>query len=77
MSPSSTRSERSARCPRCPRCGTAFDCGMQMTPGQCWCRALPPLPAERLDPKSRCLCPECLAAEIARAARGETGDERG
>ncbi|OLL33585.1 hypothetical protein BTH42_00905 [Burkholderia sp. SRS-W-2-2016] len=70
MKTSSTRPAGSARC---PRCGRAFDCGMRTEPGQCWCRELPPLPAERLDPASPCLCPECLAAEIARAARGGAG----
>ncbi|WP_085482755.1 cysteine-rich CWC family protein [Paraburkholderia susongensis] len=67
MNRSSTRSERSVRC---PRCGNAFDCGMQDGTSHCWCRALPPLPAERLEPGGRCLCPECLAGEIARAAQG-------
>ncbi|WP_233799640.1 cysteine-rich CWC family protein [Paraburkholderia sp. HP33-1] len=73
MKPSSARSGRSARC---PRCGNPFDCGMQAEPSNCWCRALPPLPAERLEPGGRCLCPECLAAEIARATREASGDER-
>ncbi|HEY2019585.1 cysteine-rich CWC family protein [Paraburkholderia sp.] len=67
MNPSST----SARSARCPRCGNAFDCCMHAGPDECWCQALPPLPADRLSPASPCLCPECLAAEIARAARGE------
>jgi hypothetical protein len=31
---------------------------------------MPALPAERLDPGSRCLCPECLAADIARVQAG-------
>ncbi|MEX3853770.1 cysteine-rich CWC family protein [Paraburkholderia sp. BR10923] len=74
MKPSSTRSGSSARC---PRCGNAFDCGMQgETSSPCWCRALPPLPAERLKPGGRCLCPECLAAEIAQATREASGIER-
>ncbi|AXE90993.1 cysteine-rich CWC family protein [Paraburkholderia terricola] len=66
MKPSASRSEGSARC---PRCGNAFDCGMHAQPSECWCREMPVLPADRLDPAGRCLCPECLAAEIARAAR--------
>ncbi|MCC8401950.1 cysteine-rich CWC family protein [Paraburkholderia sp. MMS20-SJTN17] len=73
MKPSVTRSWRSARC---PRCGNTFDCAMQAEPSSCWCRALPPLPAERLEPGGQCLCPECLAAEIARATREASGDER-
>ncbi|MGF6769558.1 hypothetical protein P3T18_002028 [Paraburkholderia sp. GAS199] len=58
---------------RCPRCGNAFDCGMHAQPFECWCSALPPLPADRLEPGGRCLCPECLAAEIARAAQEGPG----
>jgi len=50
---------------------------MHAQPFDCWCRELQPLPAERLDPASRCLCPECLVAEIARAAQGESGTEQG
>nr|WP_244219943.1 hypothetical protein [Paraburkholderia terricola] len=42
---------------------------MHAQPSECWCREMPVLPADRLDPAGRCLCPECLAAEIARAAR--------
>jgi hypothetical protein len=38
---------------------------MQKEPFDCWCRRMPALPRERLDPAGRCLCPECLAAEIA------------
>jgi len=52
---------------RCPRCGRSFDCGREARTADCWCRAMPPLPAERLKPGSRCMCPECLAEEIARA----------
>ncbi|MFM0740050.1 cysteine-rich CWC family protein [Paraburkholderia xenovorans] len=58
---------------RCPRCGRAFDCGMHAQPFDCWCRALPALPADRLDPGGRCLCPECLAEEIARVAGAGAG----
>ncbi|MEW9581320.1 cysteine-rich CWC family protein [Paraburkholderia sp. DGU8] len=70
MKPSASRSQRSARC---PRCGNAFDCAMHAQLSECWCREMPPLPADRLDPRSRCLCPECLAAEIARAAQAGQG----
>jgi len=51
---------------RCPRCGCAFDCAMHGQPFDCWCKSMPALPADRLEPGGRCLCPECLAAEIAR-----------
>ncbi|RZF31132.1 hypothetical protein EVC45_04040 [Paraburkholderia sp. UYCP14C] len=74
MKSSSARSERSARC---PRCGNAFDCGMRgETSSPCWCRALPPLPAGRLKPGSGCLCPQCLAAEIAQATREASGEQQ-
>ncbi|MFM0597358.1 cysteine-rich CWC family protein [Paraburkholderia dilworthii] len=67
MKPSTSRHESSARC---PRCGNAFDCSRHAQPFDCWCREMPSLPAERLDPAGGCLCPECLAAEIARATQG-------
>ncbi|REG60589.1 hypothetical protein B0G80_3393 [Paraburkholderia sp. BL6669N2] len=70
MKPSVSRSEGRARC---PRCGNAFDCAMHGQPFDCWCREMPPLPADRLDPTGRCLCPECLAAEIAQAAQVRPG----
>jgi len=46
---------------------------MHAEPFDCWCREMPALPRERLDPAGRCLCPECLAAEIARTAQPEPG----
>ncbi|WP_460906001.1 cysteine-rich CWC family protein [Paraburkholderia jirisanensis] len=52
---------------RCPRCGRSFDCGREAQAADCWCHAMPPLPAELLKPGSRCMCPECLVEEIARA----------
>ncbi|QDQ82395.1 cysteine-rich CWC family protein [Paraburkholderia megapolitana] len=62
---------RSAASGRCPRCGRAFDCGMRAEPAagapDCWCRSMPALPANRLKAGRACLCPECLADEIARA----------
>ncbi|MFC0695303.1 cysteine-rich CWC family protein [Paraburkholderia humisilvae] len=75
MNPTATRSaatshgpsSRESKCGRCPRCGRSFDCGKEARATDCWCRAMPPLPAERLKAGSRCLCPECLAEEIARA----------
>lgn len=60
---------RSANSARCPRCGSAFDCGMRAPSDDCWCRQMPPLPADRLERSRGCLCPQCLAAEIARAAQ--------
>ncbi|WP_075643435.1 cysteine-rich CWC family protein [Paraburkholderia ginsengiterrae] len=71
MKPSAPRSASSARC---PRCGNSFDCGRHAQPFDCWCRQMPPLPADRLEPGGRCLCPECLAAEIARAAQSRAGE---
>ncbi|MBN3811217.1 cysteine-rich CWC family protein [Paraburkholderia sp. Ac-20347] len=50
---------------RCPRCGNRFDCGRHAEPFDCWCKSLPALPASQLDPRGRCLCPECLAAAVA------------
>ncbi|TDN68171.1 cysteine-rich CWC family protein [Paraburkholderia sp. BL10I2N1] len=52
---------------RCPRCGRSFDCGRGDQASECWCRSMPALPAERLEAGRGCLCPECLAEEIARA----------
>jgi hypothetical protein len=50
---------------RCPRCGSVFDCGRNTEPFDCWCKALPAVPASQLDPRGRCLCPGCLAAAVA------------
>ncbi|WP_144154845.1 cysteine-rich CWC family protein [Paraburkholderia sp. BCC1885] len=55
---------------RCPRCGSAFDCTAREQPFDCWCKSMPALPADRLEPDGRCLCPECLVVEIARAQAG-------
>jgi len=49
----------------CPRCGGAFQCGAG-SPGGCWCAALPnvmPIPSIGT---SDCLCPKCLAEDVAR-----------
>ncbi|HZZ13253.1 MAG TPA: cysteine-rich CWC family protein [Paraburkholderia sp.] len=54
---------------RCPRCGNAFDCGMHQQPFDCWCRDMPAMPVDRLKAGGGCLCPECLAGEIARAVQ--------
>ncbi|MEM5327330.1 cysteine-rich CWC family protein [Paraburkholderia sp. JHI2823] len=55
---------------RCPRCGNSFDCGRNTEPFDCWCKSLPALPANELDPRGRCLCPECLVAAMAPAPGG-------
>jgi hypothetical protein len=41
----------------CSRCGAMFRCAND---AQCWCKALPHLSADRLDPLMGCLCPDCL-----------------
>jgi Cysteine-rich CWC len=51
----------------CARCGTAFQCGLG---GDCWCAAEPvraPMPAPGSG--EDCLCPACLRAAAAGAAR--------
>ncbi len=59
---------------RCPRCGRSFDCGARTAPFTCWCQARPSLPpAPRPAGGARCLCPECLADEIARRVSAERG----
>ena len=50
---------------RCPRCARMFDCGRHAEPFDCWCKTLPALPASQVDPRGRCVCPECLAAAVA------------
>jgi hypothetical protein len=62
---------------RCPRCGRLFDCGRHTEPFDCWCRTLPALPASELDPRGRCLCPECLVEAAAAAAAPESPETRG
>lgn len=61
---------------RCPRCGRAFDCGRHTEPFDCWCKTLPAVPANQLDPRGRCLCPECLAAAVAAGAAPQDAGER-
>jgi hypothetical protein len=68
MNPSTPR-PRETISARCPHCGRSFDCGRNATTLACWCKSMPPLPADRLEPGSRCLCPECLADKIARTQR--------
>ncbi|WP_321886039.1 cysteine-rich CWC family protein [Paraburkholderia bannensis] len=68
-------SSHAVRHARCPRCGNAFDCGRHTEPFDCWCKALPAVPANQLDPRGRCMCPECLAAAVAAGgvSRGGAG----
>ncbi|WP_109479028.1 cysteine-rich CWC family protein [Paraburkholderia sp. C35] len=73
MKPSSSGSAESsaASSVRCPRCRRVFDCGARGDRSGCWCMSMPALPAETLDPGMSCLCPECLAAAIARTRATE------
>lgn len=61
------------KCARCPRCGRSFDCGRNTQPFDCWCSTLPAVPASKLDPRGRCLCPECLAEAAAPGPDDATG----
>jgi hypothetical protein len=70
MNPSAPHAQVRAASARCPRCGSAFDCAMHGQPFECWCKAMPAMPAERLERGGRCLCPECFVAEIARVQAG-------
>ena len=54
----------------CTRCGAQFGCGRQ--DADCWCSALPSLPATALDALQDCYCRRCLADII--AARSATAD---
>lgn len=47
----------------CTRCGAEFGCGRN--DADCWCNALPPLPAAALDELKDCYCPRCLADIVA------------
>ncbi|RKU00891.1 hypothetical protein C7H84_24835 [Burkholderia sp. Nafp2/4-1b] len=59
---------------RCPHCGRGFDCGAGTQPFDCWCASMPVVPGEALPTDgARCLCPECLAAEIAQRMAGAAG----
>jgi hypothetical protein len=59
---------------RCPRCGRIFDCGAHSQPFVCWCAAMPGLPAGAQPALgARCLCPECLADDIARRVSAAQG----
>ncbi|PMS11002.1 cysteine-rich CWC family protein [Trinickia caryophylli] len=51
----------------CPGCGAKFDCACDAKPHVCWCAAMPKVSAERLVPGQSCLCPQCLAAALARS----------
>ncbi|WP_323050117.1 cysteine-rich CWC family protein [Caballeronia mineralivorans] len=48
---------------RCALCGAQFHCAQQMGDAECWCASLPGLPADRLNPRMTCLCPDCLREE--------------
>ncbi|HEV7835496.1 MAG TPA: cysteine-rich CWC family protein [Caballeronia sp.] len=52
---------------RCALCGAFFRCAQQTGDAQCWCAALPALPAGRLNPDMTCLCPDCLREETQRS----------
>lgn len=52
----------------CTRCGAGFGCGRQ--DADCWCSALPSLPATALVAAQDCYCPRCLADIV--AARSAT-----
>lgn len=73
---SSPSSDPGVKSVRCPRCGRLFDCARHAEPFDCWCKTLPALPANQVDPRGRCMCPECLATSVAaeQAVRTETPD---
>jgi hypothetical protein len=48
---------------------------MHGEPFDCWCRAMPALPAGRIEAADGCLCPECLAGEMAQVARAQQKGE--
>lgn len=52
----------------CARCGKTFGCGMKDGASTCWCAELPPALPVPVEGEGACLCPDCLKAEIARAA---------
>ena len=61
----------------CPQCGARFECKQA---AGCWCAELPwtlPVPTDRADAATGCLCPKCLRAALARkaAAPGLAPDE--
>jgi hypothetical protein len=53
----------------CPSCAADFECGRHASEG-CWCATLEPLGEQALAGLAafagRCLCPLCLAEQIAR-----------
>ncbi|MBI5772375.1 MAG: cysteine-rich CWC family protein [Verrucomicrobia bacterium] len=50
---------------KCSRCGAAFTCDIAAGRSTCWCFALPHVPPAG-KPEQDCLCPQCLAAAMAR-----------
>jgi nicotinate-nucleotide--dimethylbenzimidazole phosphoribosyltransferase len=59
----------------CSRCGVTLACGAQA--GECWCQALPSLPAEALDPEQDCMCEACLLSMHIDAALNQKTMPRG
>ena len=76
--PTTTPADVGVKSVRCPRCQRMFDCGRDAEPFDCWCNTLPALPANQVDPRGRCMCPECLAASVAggEAARTAASGEK-
>lgn len=56
---------------RCAACGAGFVCGCAAGLPSCWCAREPLLPAQRIVPGQRCLCPDCL-----RRRQQEAGADR-
>ncbi|RQX79734.1 hypothetical protein DF034_27305 [Burkholderia anthina] len=74
MTDSATDARSAPRRARCPHCGRGFDCGAHTQPFDCWCAAMPVLPGDTASAaRARCLCPECLADEIARRMAAAPG----
>jgi hypothetical protein len=76
-SASPTPADPGVKSSRCPRCGLMFDCGRHAEPFNCWCMTLPPLPVNQVDPRGRCMCPECLATSVAGEAPVRAGETPG
>jgi hypothetical protein len=51
----------------CSACGARFACGAHDRHAPCWCATLAALPAAQLAEGRGCLCPVCLAQQLARA----------
>ena len=57
---------------RCSRCNAPMACEPQ---GDCWCKALPPLPAP--DYAAGCYCESCLRSALEASGRAQRSAERG